>query len=51
MVAKDSESYRRGNEIIVRSNRGIETGLVLCEATEDALEPVSYTHLTLPTKA
>ena len=38
MVAKDSESYRRGNEIIVRSNRGIETGLVLCEATEDALE-------------
>ena len=37
MVAKDSESYRRGNEIIVRSNRGIETGLVLCEATDDAL--------------
>ena len=37
MVAKDSESFRRGNEIVVRSNRGIETGLVLCEATDDAL--------------
>lgn len=37
MVAKDSDSFRRGSEVIVRSNRGIETGQVLCEASEDAL--------------
>ena len=37
MTAKDAESYSRGNEVIVRSSRGIETGLVLCEATDDAL--------------
>lgn len=44
MASKDSESFRRGNEVIVRSNRGIETGLVLCEATDDALS-----HLDQPT--
>lgn len=37
MIAKDSESYRRGSEVIVRSSRGIETGQVLCEASDDAL--------------
>lgn len=37
MVAKDSDSFRRGSEVIVRSNRGIETAQVLCEASEDAL--------------
>lgn len=37
MVAKDSDSFRRGSEVIVRSNRGIETAQVLCEASEDSL--------------
>jgi cell fate regulator YaaT (PSP1 superfamily) len=29
--------YRRGMEVIVRSDRGLELGLVLCLATDDAL--------------
>ncbi len=37
MVARESDSFRRGNEVIVRSNRGIETAQVLCEASDDAL--------------
>lgn len=37
MTARDDVSLRRGSEVIVRSNRGLEAGLVLCEATEDAL--------------
>ena len=37
MNARDDAEFRRGSEVIVRSNRGLETGLVLCEATEDAL--------------
>lgn len=37
MVAKDSDSFRRGSEVIVRSNRGIETAQVLCEASDDSL--------------
>ena len=37
MNSKDDVSYRRGTEVIVRSNRGLETGLVLCEASDDAL--------------
>jgi cell fate regulator YaaT (PSP1 superfamily) len=37
MVARDSDSFRRGSEVIVRSNRGIETAQVLCEASDDAL--------------
>lgn len=37
MNARDDADFRRGSEVIVRSNRGLETGLVLCEATEDAL--------------
>ena len=43
MTAKDSDTYHRGNEVVIRSNRGIETGLVLCQANEDAL-----THLDQP---
>ncbi len=37
MGVRGDESYRRGAEVIIRSNRGLETGLVLCEATEDAV--------------
>ena len=37
MSAREDASFRRGSEVIVRSNRGLETGLVLCEASEDSL--------------
>ena len=33
----NSDSFQRGSSVIVRSNRGLETASVLCEATEDAL--------------
>ncbi len=31
------EDYRRGMSVIARTNRGLETGMVLCEASDDAL--------------
>ncbi len=37
MNARDESAYRRGAEVIVRTSRGLEVGLVLCEATDDAL--------------
>jgi cell fate regulator YaaT (PSP1 superfamily) len=37
MTANGSDSYRRGHEVVVRTERGTETGQVLCEASEDAL--------------
>ncbi len=37
MAARNDASYRRGMEVIVRTDRGLEIGLVLCAATEDAL--------------
>ena len=43
MTSRNDEQYRRGNEVVVRSDRGIEVGQVLCEATDDAL-----THLDQP---
>ena len=33
----NQEEYSRGMNAIVRSNRGLETGFVLCAATEDSL--------------
>ncbi len=38
------DEYCRGMSVIARTNRGLETGFVLCEATDDAL-----THLDQPT--
>ena len=35
--SKGDETYLRGQQIIVRSDRGLEAGEVLCEATEQAL--------------
>ena len=43
MTSRNDEQYRRGNEVVVRSDRGVEVGQVLCEATDDAL-----THLDQP---
>jgi len=37
MNAKEEDSFRRGQEVIIRTERGTETGQVLCEASEDAL--------------
>lgn len=37
MTTRGDEAFRRGTEIIARTNRGLETGIVLCEASEDAL--------------
>jgi cell fate regulator YaaT (PSP1 superfamily) len=37
MGVRGTEAYRRGMEVIVRSNRGLEVGQVLCEASDDAL--------------
>ena len=31
------EQYERGMEVVIRSDRGVEVGQVLCESTEDAL--------------
>jgi len=33
----NEDAYQRGASVIVRTNRGLETASVLCEATEDAL--------------
>ena len=35
--AKQNETYARGNRVIVRTNRGLETGEVLVEATDHVL--------------
>lgn len=37
MNSRNGTEFRRGMEVIVRSDRGLEVGQVLCEATDDAL--------------
>lgn len=37
MTSRNDDQYRRSNEVVVRSERGVEVGQVLCEATDDAL--------------
>ena len=37
MASRNDLEYRRSMEVIVRSDRGLEVGQVLCEATDDAL--------------
>lgn len=37
MGVRGRDEYRRGQDVVVRSNRGLELGSVLCEATDDAL--------------
>ena len=37
MSGRGEETYRRGTQVVVRSNRGLEVGEVLCAATDDAL--------------
>jgi cell fate regulator YaaT (PSP1 superfamily) len=37
-ATRGSEKYRRASRVIARTNRGLEAGEVLCEATEDAVQ-------------
>ena len=37
MSSREESVFRRGTEVIVRTNRGLEAGIVLCFATDDAL--------------
>ena len=37
MRANGDAAYRRGQEVVVKTERGIESGQVLCEASDDAL--------------
>ncbi len=37
MNARDDAELRRGTEVIARTNRGLEAGQILCEATADAV--------------
>ncbi len=37
------ENYNRGMSVVARTNRGLETGTVLCEATDDALSQLDQT--------
>jgi cell fate regulator YaaT (PSP1 superfamily) len=38
---RGSDDYRRGDRVIARTNRGLEVGDVLCEATEETAEHLS----------
>ena len=42
MGVRGSETYRRGGEVIVRSNRGLESGQVLCEASEGSVQHLDH---------
>jgi len=37
MASRSDGQFRRGMEVVVRTDRGLEVGQVLCESTEDAL--------------
>lgn len=37
MTTRSEGEFRRGMEVVVRTERGLEVGQVLCESTEDAL--------------
>ena len=37
-------SYQRGEAVIVRTDRGLETGEVLCEATDEQIEKLDASH-------
>ncbi len=37
MSARDENLYTRGTQVIIRTDRGLETGVVLCDATPEAV--------------
>lgn len=38
MTSRNQSEFRRGDEVVVRTNRGVETGQVLCEATDELIQ-------------
>src|SRR5215213_5858004 len=40
MAPYRDETYQRGNSVVVRTDRGLEAGEVLCEATEASLATI-----------
>jgi cell fate regulator YaaT (PSP1 superfamily) len=36
-TSRDSEAYLRGAQVVVRTDRGLESGEILCEATDEAV--------------
>ena len=37
LATRGNDEFARGDQVVVRTNRGLETGEVLCEATENAI--------------
>ncbi len=37
LATRENDEFARGDQVVVRTNRGLETGEVLCEATENAI--------------
>ncbi|MBA63171.1 MAG: signal peptidase [Planctomycetaceae bacterium] len=37
LSTSDEEQYKRGDRVVIRTNRGLEAGEILCEATENAI--------------
>lgn len=40
LSTRGGDKYRRGMQVIARTNRGLESGEVLCEATDEALSQI-----------
>lgn len=40
MNAREGSTFARGTQVIARTDRGIETGIVLCEATDEAVAQI-----------
>ncbi len=40
MSARENSTFSRGTQVIARTDRGLEAGIVLCEATAEAVEHV-----------
>jgi cell fate regulator YaaT (PSP1 superfamily) len=43
MNSRSQSEFRRGEEVVVRTNRGVEVGQVLCEATEAVIQYMERT--------
>jgi cell fate regulator YaaT (PSP1 superfamily) len=41
MNARDEAPYSRGTQVVARTDRGLETGVVLCEATPEAIKQLT----------
>ncbi|HEV3417560.1 MAG TPA: regulatory iron-sulfur-containing complex subunit RicT [Pirellulales bacterium] len=40
MTARDDSAYSRGTQVIARTDRGLESAIVLCEATPEAVKDI-----------